>query len=742
MRHVCQSGRVASLHAVSIAAFAAMTSPAAAQQSLPTIDIGRATAARKFHNSGVERFETPAVTTKRTPEKAVQALAATSVVNRSYMERFQTTTISDVLREVPSVTVQEQANDPGQAVNIRGLQDFGRVNVLVDGARQNFQTSGHSANGTFFLEPEFLAQADVTRGPTSNIYGSGAIGGVVSFRTRDVDDILKPEERYGATQKVQLSSNRWGFMSNSALAARLGGMGGVFGQFVYRNRTAYYDGAGKIVPDTGNEVIGGLAKATFTPLEGHRVTASALVQHFDYANSGTDNQSTRFATGLDARTFTLGYRFARPEYPLIDFSAKGYYTETLQDQTLLAPTQTTYATGGRVDGQRSNHIGTWGFDVNNTSRFMLLTFDHAVTIGGDGAFDQVVTQEYATGGSLTALTPSGRRDLSGAFIQDELRYGGWLRVLGALRYDQYSLQGGAYSSGGQRLNPKITVGLSPLEGVEVYGGYAEGYRAPSVTETLISGTHPFPAFNILPNPTLRPEIARNVEGGVNVSFNDIVTPGDKLRGKFGGFVNQVENYIDIEETGAAHLVPFIPGYPVSTCATRPFLCFGIRDYQYQNVAKAQISGIEGEGAYDWGGGFFSVSGFINDGRNLTTNAPLATVAPSRISGTLAFRGLQNNALTAGIRYTAVGGRNCDYYAYADANNQCQTLISSLPVNIAYAGKPYDLVDLFANYDWNDRIFTNVLISNATNRNYTQYRNAAPSPGLTIRFSLGGKFAVN
>lgn len=739
MCHVCRSGRIASIQAASVAAFAALASSADAQQSLPTIEVGRAIAAR---NSGVEKFETPAVTAKRTPEKTVRTLAATSIVNRSYMERFQTTTISDVLREVPSVTVQEQPNDPGQAVNIRGLQDFGRVNVLVDGARQNFQTSGHGANGTFFLEPEFLAEADVTRGPVSNIYGSGAIGGVVSFRTRDVDDILRPDERYGAMQKFQVSSNRWGFMNNSALAARLGGIGGVYGQFVYRNRIAYYDGAGKIVPDTGNELIGGLAKATVSPVEGHKVTASALVQHFDYTNSGTDNQSTRFQTGVDARTFTLGYHFGRPEYPLIDFSAKGYYTETLQDMTLLVPTNATFATGGRLGGQRSNHIGTWGFDANNTSRFSLFTLDHAVTFGGDGAFDRVVTTDQAAGGSLTALTPSGRRDLNGAFIQDELRYDKWLRVVGALRYDQYSLQGGVYSSGGQRLNPKITVGIAPFEGLEVYGSYAEGYRAPSITETLVNGTHPFPAFNVLPNPSLRPEVARNVEGGVNLSFNDVYFPGDKLRGKFGGFVNQVENFIDIKETGPSYLVPFIPGRPVSLCRFAPFLCFSIRDFQYQNVAKAEISGIEGEGAYDWGGGFFSVSGFINNGRDLSTNAPLATVAPSRISGTLAFRGLQNNALTAGVRYTVVGGRDCDSFAYVDRNNSCVSLIAGQPVNIAFAGKSYDLVDLFANYDWNDRIFTNVLISNATDRNYTQYRNAAPNPGLTVRFSLGGKFAVN
>ena len=49
------------------------------------------------------------------------------------------------------LTADPQCDDPvcsgrsGHRVNVRGLQDFGRVNVLVDGARQNFQREGHSA---------------------------------------------------------------------------------------------------------------------------------------------------------------------------------------------------------------------------------------------------------------------------------------------------------------------------------------------------------------------------------------------------------------------------------------------------------------------------------------------------------------------------------------------------------------------------------------------------------------------
>jgi hemoglobin/transferrin/lactoferrin receptor protein len=68
---------------------------------------------------------------------------------------------------MPNVTVQQRADDPATAINIRGLQDFGRVNVVIDGARQNFQRSGHSADGAFYLDPDLIAGVDVVRGPTA-----------------------------------------------------------------------------------------------------------------------------------------------------------------------------------------------------------------------------------------------------------------------------------------------------------------------------------------------------------------------------------------------------------------------------------------------------------------------------------------------------------------------------------------------------------------------------------------------
>ena len=75
-------------------------------------------------------------------------------------------------------------------VNIRGLQEQGRVNVMIDGARQNFQQAGHDAVSFVYVDPELIGGAVVEKGPTSTVGGAGVIGGVVSLRTLEADDIL------------------------------------------------------------------------------------------------------------------------------------------------------------------------------------------------------------------------------------------------------------------------------------------------------------------------------------------------------------------------------------------------------------------------------------------------------------------------------------------------------------------------------------------------------------------------
>lgn len=311
-------------------------------------------------------------------------------------------------------------------------------------------------------------------------------------------------------------------------------------------------------------------------------------------------------------------------------------------------------------------------------------------------------------------------------MQDEIRYAGWLRVIGALRYDTYDLSGGAFRSSGDRVSPKITVGVSPLPGIEVYGTYAEGYRAPSITETLVQGIHPFPAFSILPNPTLRPEVARTVEGGVNLKYDEVFAPGDVVRAKVNVFQNVIDDFINIQAVGPTYFVPAIAGIPASACARIPgrFPCvIPVQSFQYLNIARAELSGVELEGAYDWGRGFVSLAATHTEGRDRATRQSLITVPPDRISTTLGLRFLDGR-LTVGTRLNLV-----------DARTDVPTGATIL------ATKAYALVDVFASYRVNDRIKADFILQNAFDKRYTQYLNALPNPGLVAKAAISIAFAT-
>ena len=184
----------------------------------------------------VQSLDTITVAASKTEERAIDALAPVSSVSMEQIQGLQPNRLSDIFYNVPGVSFQERGDDPATVINIRGLQDFGRVAVVVDGARQNYQRSGHNANGSFFLDPELVGGVDVVRGPTSNIYGSGAIGGLVSFRTKDINDVVRPGERWG----VDLTGSG-GTNNARGLGSIFGGVRAdpnvdVFGGAVYRTR--------------------------------------------------------------------------------------------------------------------------------------------------------------------------------------------------------------------------------------------------------------------------------------------------------------------------------------------------------------------------------------------------------------------------------------------------------------------------------------------------------------------------
>jgi hemoglobin/transferrin/lactoferrin receptor protein len=59
-------------------------------------------------------------------------------------------------------------------------------------------------------------------------------------------------------------------------------------------------------------------------------------------------------------------------------------------------------------------------------------------------------------------------------------------------------------------------------------------------------------------------------------------------------------------------------------------------------------------------------------------------------------------------------------------------------DLGFIGDAYSLVDLFANWNVNERVTAGLVVENVFDRQYTVYLNGDPSPGLNAKASLSVK----
>ncbi|WP_102960994.1 TonB-dependent hemoglobin/transferrin/lactoferrin family receptor [Mangrovicella endophytica] len=668
------------------------------------------TAAASTASGETIELDTVTVLADRTEGTPITTLGGVSVVNREEIERFQPDQIDDVLKRIPGVAVSPRDDDPGTSVNIRGLQDFGRVNVLIDGARQNFQFSGHSANGTFYVDPALIGGVDVIRGPVANAYGSGAIGGVVQMRTLDLDDLLLPSERYAARFTAEIGSNGPSGLGKAEGGVRLSQDADIYAAAVIRRNNDFRDGDSNDIDNTGFDVQSGLLKGRFRPAEGHEITLSGLIYDTDFISSTADGVDRD--TDVRNETYKAGWTFESPDTTLINLSANIYHNKTSLDQTDLDD----------IGAERSVDVDTTGFDITNASQFDLAAVRTTLSYGGDYFRDSVESVDPL--GTTELFTPSGHRTVFGGFVNAKFEYDTWLEVGIGGRYDKFDLSSdNADNNEGDRFSPKVSVGITPIEGLQLFSSYAEGLRAPALSEAIISGLHPFPAFEFLANPDLSPEIGHTIEGGVNLSYDALLTPDDAFRAKLTVFRNDVDDFIGTENIDRPGVMnPCVANIPGVGCVARlPFDAI-----RYINIDEARLEGVELEASYDWHWGFAMVNGSIIDGEDRETGDALDSVFPDRLTTTVGFRALEDK-LVYGLRWNAVAGKH-------DTSDPAMETDS------------YNTFDVFAGYELNENARLDASIENIFDKKYIPYTGGAAidqyaAPGLTAKVAFTAKLGV-
>lgn len=283
---------------------------------------------------------------------------AVSIVTREEIDRTPARHAADLLAEVPGVTSAVNRLNPGLSVNIRGMQDFGRVNMMIDGMRQNFVQNSHQGrNGQMYVDPELVTGVTIERGPRAGVHGMGAIAGSVDFRTIGPEDILDSDaDRIGARLRATTGlggeGNGVNFLGSAAVGGRLADNLEVIAAYSRRDIGDYDVGkhgddgllAFTLVGVNGTETIrrikyasqlqeSALAKARWT-LSDHQFQLSYLGTWIDYENtsdmrSGSADEPWAHlgSSNIASENFAFDYSW-QPDSDWIDLRLKTYYVNT------------------------------------------------------------------------------------------------------------------------------------------------------------------------------------------------------------------------------------------------------------------------------------------------------------------------------------------------------------------------------------------------------------------------------
>lgn len=137
-----------------------------------------------------ETLDTIIVEGSRLEQTAAEIGTSVSVITGEEIERLGFDFALDAVAAAPGVTINQNGGFGGAAsVRIRGAA-AGQTLVLIDGVPVGDPSATDGGYNFAYLDTENIERIEVLKGPQSTLWGSDAIGGVVSITTKRPDEGL------------------------------------------------------------------------------------------------------------------------------------------------------------------------------------------------------------------------------------------------------------------------------------------------------------------------------------------------------------------------------------------------------------------------------------------------------------------------------------------------------------------------------------------------------------------------
>ncbi|HGM6834357.1 TPA: TonB-dependent hemoglobin/transferrin/lactoferrin family receptor [Serratia marcescens] len=652
--------------------------------ALPTVALAQNTSTTSSSNAAPAKKakaadETMTVVATGNQRSSFEAPMMVTVIEGNSPESQTAGTAADMLRRVPGITVTGSGRSNGQDLMMRGYDRRG-VLTLVDGIRQGTDT-GH-INGTF-LDPALVKRIEVVRGPSALLYGSGALGGVVSYETVDAADLLLPGHDSGFRVYGTAGSGDHSLGMGASAYGKTDNLDGLL-SFGTRDVGDLRQGNGFDAPN--DETISNvLAKGTWK-LDDNQSLSGNLRYYNNSAQEPKNPQTPASSSGnlmTDRSTIqrdaALSYKLKPAGQDWLDAEAKVYYSDVKINA---------HANGSEDEARKQT---TKGAKLENRTRLFADTFaSHLLTYG-----TEAYKQEQTPGGATESF-PHAKINFASGWLQDEITLRDLpVTLLAGTRYDNYKGSSDGYADvDADKWSSRGAVSITPTDWLMLFGSYSQAFRAPTMGEMYNDSKHfsipmgPTTITNYwVPNPNLKPETNETQEYGFGLRFDDLMLADDSLQFKASYFDTKAKDYITTDVTMELGRGPRGP-YCIS-CTTFS-----------TNIDRAKIWGWDATLSYKtpWFG--WDLAYNRTRGKNEATGDWLSSINPDTVTSSLDVP-LGETGLSAGWVAT-----------FAERATRVETGTAE------QAG--YGVNDFYLSYKGRDRLqgmTTTVVLGNAFDKEY-------------------------
>lgn len=695
----------------------------------------------------------------RFKEKKKDLVQKIQLVSRKEIENLNQSSTADLVAGTGNVMVQKSQLGGGSPI-IRGFET-NKILLVVDGVRMNnaIYRGGHLQN-VITLDNAIMEKMEVVYGPGSVVYGSDALGGVLSFTTKNPLLSNTSKMRTSGGAYIRYNSANTGYSGHAHVSLGRKKFGSLT-SFTYSNFGDLRQGAKRSpsYPSFGTrnwyvERINGI-DSMIVNIDTNLQIGSAyqqydVLQKFLYApKKGVEHVlNLQYSTSSDVPRFDRltqwkngGPRYAEWYYGPQKRLFGAYHFNLVKKVKMFDQLQfvTAYQNIEESRITRNYRSDDKNYRIE-TIDVMTLNLDlakkisrHELRYGVEGTYNAVgseaFTENIVTGAksSLDTRYPDGGSSMfsAAAYFTHKIEFGNNKWVLNdGIRYSHVGLRANfidttyfpfPYSNVAQdhdAVNGNLGLVFMPGKGWRLIAGVSSGFRAPNVDD-LSKVFESVPGNVIVPNKDIKPEYTYNAELGVSKLFAPGVTVS------VNGYYTELVNAITVQPTTFNGLDSIVYDNELSQVTTT------------MNAGSAYLYGVEGgvRGELNsWLNVFATVNYTYGRIRKNGIDFPLDHIPP--VFGKMNFN-IHYKKFSSDFFLNYSGWKRFEDYNLVGEDNFANATVDGMP--------SWYTINARLNYKMHKNLSIQIACENIFDQNYRVFASNISAPGRNFILTLRSNF---